>query len=60
MKMLRCNKRCSGIIANLLDLVQNKMLQVNSAHRIRADELDKQLKEILETAKADTAYPLGD
>jgi serine/threonine protein kinase len=57
---LRCNQRCSRMIVDLLDLVQNRMLQVESGDRIQAKDLDVELKDMLERAKADTIYLLGD
>ncbi|KAE9370829.1 kinase-like protein [Stipitochalara longipes BDJ] len=60
MERLRSNQYCSQAIKDLLDLVQNRMLQVESGDRIRAKELDSTLRKMLERAKADTAYLLGD
>lgn len=56
---LRSNQRCSRMIIALLDLVQDRMLQVDSGDRIHADGLDVLLHEVLERAKKDNGYPLS-
>jgi serine/threonine protein kinase len=56
---LRRHRRYSKMIRDLLDLVENRMLQVDTADRVRSGELKSILNEIVQRAKSSSAYLLG-
>ena len=56
---LRKNQRCSQMVGCLLDLVQNRLLVVDSKQRIRADQLVLELGILLHQAQKDAVYLLG-
>jgi hypothetical protein len=56
---LRRHRRYSKMIRDLLDLVENRMLQVDTADRVRSGELKSILNEIVQRAKPSSAYLLG-
>ncbi|PMD46645.1 kinase-like protein [Hyaloscypha variabilis F] len=57
---LRGRRRYSPMIRDLLDLVENGMLQANSADRIRSEPLKDRLEQIVEKAeKHPSSYMLG-
>jgi serine/threonine protein kinase len=57
---LRGNPRCSKMVNDLLDLVQQQMLIINSKNRIKAKDLDSNLRRILTEAEMDSDYLLGE
>jgi serine/threonine protein kinase len=56
---LRQNQRFSRMISSLLDLVQSRMLVIDSGKRVRADEQVMELKKILDRAQQDEVYLLS-
>ncbi|KAH8651809.1 kinase-like domain-containing protein [Tricladium varicosporioides] len=56
---LSINVRCSGMIRDLLSLVQNRMLVIDSKARISSHDLDRELKKISGNASRDLHYLLG-
>jgi len=56
---LRRDHSCSDMVLDLLNLVQNFMLKVNSEDRIRADKLESYLKEMVRNSRTDPFYLLG-
>lgn len=59
MERLRLHPFCSDMVLDLLDLVQNCMLKVNSEDRIRAYELETFLTKKVEESKTKPSYLLG-
>jgi serine/threonine protein kinase len=59
MDYLRRSQRCSPMVEDLLGLVQSYMLRVNSEERIRAEDLDIKLKQMVKVSKSEPAYLLG-
>jgi hypothetical protein len=57
-RKLRKHRRYSKMIRDLLDLVENRMLQVDTADRIRSGELKSILNKIVQRAKSSSEYLL--
>jgi serine/threonine protein kinase len=57
--LLRQNQRCSQMVGCILDLVQNRLLVIDSKSRIRADQLVLELEKFLDQARKDAVYLLG-
>jgi serine/threonine protein kinase len=58
-RYLHQSRRCSPAINDLLKLIQDHMIVVDSRSRIPAKKLDQEIKQIFETAKANPEYLLG-
>ncbi|PMD54054.1 kinase-like protein [Hyaloscypha bicolor E] len=56
---LRKHRRYSKMIRDLLDLVEDRMLQVDTADRIRSGELKSILSKIVQRAQSNSTYLLG-
>jgi serine/threonine protein kinase len=56
---LQQSERCSGMVRELLDLISQKMLQIQTKDRIGSSGLKSTLKDFLAHANRDTAYLLG-
>jgi serine/threonine protein kinase len=56
---LRCHSRCSGVIRDLLDLVKDYLLVVDTRKRITSTVLLEKLQGIASRAEADKAYLLS-
>jgi serine/threonine protein kinase len=56
---LRCHSRCSGLIHDLLDLIEDDLLVVNTQKRITSTRLLGKLQDIAARAEADKAYLLS-
>jgi serine/threonine protein kinase len=59
MEYLRTSRGCSTMVKDLLDLVESDMLRINSKERIRAEDLDARLKNMVKVSKSDYPYLLG-
>jgi hypothetical protein len=57
---LRQNKTCSGMVLEILDLVENRMLKVDAGDRVNAEELEVFLRKQLEKGELDLVYLVGD
>jgi serine/threonine protein kinase len=55
----RHNARCSRMVHELLDLIQTRMLVVDSKQRIRSEVLDAELRAMGIKSKANLAYLMG-
>jgi serine/threonine protein kinase len=56
---LRCHSRCSGIIHDLLDLIKDHLLVVDTRKRITSTVLLEKLQGLASRAEADKAYLLS-
>jgi serine/threonine protein kinase len=56
---LRRHQRCSQMIRDLLDLIEDRMLRVDSDDRIRSGELKACLNNILQRGQSNITYLLG-
>ena len=56
---LRCHKRCSGVIHDLLDLIEDDLLVVDAQKRITSTMLLGKLQDLAARAEADKAYLLS-
>lgn len=59
MARLREHERCSPMVNDVLNIVQNHLLVVNSELRISAKDLDHELTRIMRRAVVDETYLLG-
>ena len=57
---LRSHEHCSGMIRDLLGLVEDEMLQVRSEDRVRSGELKERLKSMVTKCRLNVEYLLGD
>jgi serine/threonine protein kinase len=56
---LREHERCSPMVRDILNIVQQKLLVIDSECRIKSKELDLELARILRLAEANETYLLG-
>jgi len=57
---LQQKTRCSPMLVEILKLIQNEMLVIDSKERIRSERLCAELERIMRRAESDTKYLLGE
>jgi hypothetical protein len=58
-RKLREEPRCEGPLASLLSLVENNLLNVDPDTRIKADQLERRIKDILDRAQSNPSSLAG-